>query len=137
MGRWIFRSFFIDASSSGVIRSSLYIDYSDVKVDGIRNSRIEDIEFRNGRIEFRVGYGRINGITRLSLPDSGIYIDLDTRGISSSGRFEGSQVNDFLYELVEEVRRYGDVTVYIDGTATSLAEFNLDFIINVNAYIRE
>ncbi|MDR1706380.1 hypothetical protein [Dysgonomonas sp.] len=123
----------INAAANGVISANLPIDFNNVLVDG-RYNDIDDIRYRGGKIEINTN-DRI-GIITLSVSNSNISVDLDVpRG---GGTYIGSRVDDFLNAVVEVVRRNGYATIYVDGRyADRYARFDLDFYIDIDAYVRE
>lgn len=122
----------ITAAQNGVIVENIPIDFNHIQVNG-GYDRIDDIRFYGGQIEIKTG-DRI-GILRLSISNSNAYLDLDGR--RGGGIFEGSRVDDFLYAVVETVRRDGYATIYVDGDgyADRYARFDLNFFIDIDAYV--
>jgi hypothetical protein len=123
----------INAASNGTIREILPIDFNYVDVDGYYTD-IDDIQYYGGEMEI-VSNDRV-GIIRLSISNSNTYIDLDAR--MGGGSYRGKQVEDFLYAVVETVRRDGYATIYVDGDgyADRYARFDLNLYIDIDAYVR-
>jgi hypothetical protein len=120
----------ITAASNGTIRATLPIDFNWVWVEG-RYNRIDDIKYRIGSIE--IGTNNPIGVIRLSVSNSNAYVDLDAR--RGGGTYRGAQVEDFLNAVVEVVRRNGNATIYVDGRADRLVRFDLNFYIDIDAYV--
>ncbi|MDR1091279.1 MAG: hypothetical protein LBL79_09405, partial [Prevotella sp.] len=95
----------INAAPNGVIEADLPVNFNYVLVKGRYNS-IDDIRYRGGKIEINTN-NRI-GIIRLSVSNSNVYVELDVS--TGGGTYNGPRVKDFLYEVVEVVRRYGQAT---------------------------
>lgn len=123
----------INAAPNGVISANLPIDFNNVLVDG-RYDDIDDIRFRRGSIKIAPG-PYIYGFT-LRLSNSDARLDVDIRN-SLGGTLDGVQTQDFLNAVVEVVRRNGYATIYVDGDADRSARFDLDFYIDIDAYVRE
>ncbi|MFV0536760.1 MAG: hypothetical protein ACK5M3_05220 [Dysgonomonas sp.] len=123
----------INAAANGVISANLPIDFNSVLVDG-RYNDIDDIRFRGGYIKIAPG-PYIYGFT-LRLSNSNARLDVDIRN-SLGGTLDGIQTQDFLDAVVEVVRRNGYATIYVDGEADRYARFDLDFYIDIDAYVRE
>lgn len=121
----------ITAAGNGVVRADLPVDFNWVKVDG-RYDYIDDIRFVGGYIEITPG-GYVDGF-RLRVSDSNAYLDVVVQN-SVGGRLDGRQVQDFLNAVVEVVRRNGNATIYVDGNAGRSVRFDLDFYIDIDAYV--
>ena len=123
----------INTTANGVIAANLPIDFNSVLVDGPYNS-IDDIRFVGGSIKIEPG-PYISGFT-LSLSNSNATLNVDIRS-GLGGTLNNYQTQNFLNEVVEVVRRNGYATIYVDGLAEPYARFDLDFYIDVDAYVRE
>lgn len=121
----------INAAPNGVIQDDLPINFNYVRVDGSYN-RIDDIRFYGGYITVEPK-SYIDRFT-LSISNSDVYLPVIVQN-SVGGKLEGRQVDDFLNAVVEVVRRNGYATIYVDGTAASLARFDLNFFIDIDAYV--
>lgn len=122
----------INAAPNGTITENIPIDFNHVRVNG-GYDRIDDIRFYGGQIEIKTD-NRV-GILRLSISNSNASLDIDGR--RGGGIFEGARVDDFLYAIVETVRRDGYATIYVDGDgyADRYARFDLNFFIDIDAYV--
>jgi len=121
----------ITAAPNGVISENLPIDYNWVSVSG-RYDRIDDIRYYGGYITVEPN-GYIDRFT-LSLSNSDVYLPVIVQN-AVGGRLDGRQVDDFLNAIVEVVRRYGYATIYVDGLANSRVKFDLNFYIDIDAYV--
>ncbi|GAB6009942.1 hypothetical protein [Dysgonomonas reticulitermitis] len=121
----------ITAASNGAIVENIAVNYDFVEVSG-RYDRIDDIRFHGGYIDINTR-DYIRGFD-LRLSNSDAYLSVDVLN-SVGGRLEGRQVNDFLNAVVEVVRRNGYATIYVDGTASNRASFELVFFIDIDAYV--
>jgi hypothetical protein len=121
----------INAAPNGVIKDYLPIDFNYVRVDG-RYNDIDDLRFRGGCIKIAQS-PYIYGFT-LRLSNSNAYLDVEIRN-SLGGTLDDVQTQDFLNAVVEVVRRYGQATIYIEGEADGSARFDLNFYIDIDAYV--
>lgn len=122
----------ITAASNGAIIENIPINFNHIQVNG-GYDRIDDIRFYGGQIV--INSNNYLGIFRLSISNSNAYLDLDGR--RGGGTFEGARVDDFLYAVVETMRRDGYATIYVDGDgyADRYARFDLNFFIDIDAYV--
>ena len=121
--------------NDGRIRYNFNLGYDLVEVYKGRYDRIDDIAYAYGEINIYTKGNYIDRFT-LSLGNSNVTLPVLVRsnrdGVLSSDN--DYQVDDFLNAVVEVIRRNGYATIYIDGNADG--RFELDFYINVDAYVR-
>lgn len=123
----------ITTSPNGVITANLPIGYDWVVVNNGRYDHIDDIRYYGGYITVAPN-GYIYGFD-LKVSNSNIVLPVDIRS-NAGGTLEGTQVDNFLNEVVEVVRRYGYATIYVDGEAAGSVRFDLNFYIDIDAYVR-
>lgn len=129
-GRMDFRST-IYVAGNGIIRSSIITDMNRVETVGSYNT-IDDIRFRSGYIDID-SRRYIEGFT-LRVSNSDAFLNVSVDG-SARIRLEGRQVDDFLNAVVEVVRRNGEAVITVDGSAANNSDFNLNFFIDIDAYV--
>jgi hypothetical protein len=125
----------ITASPNGTIRADLPIGYDWVVANG-RYNRIDDITYYGGRIEIITNGNYIDNLY-LTLSNSNAVLNIAWKDRRSGTIYDDDPyVDDFLYAITEVVRRYGYATIYVNGYSDRSARFELNFMIDINAYVQ-
>jgi hypothetical protein len=122
----------VNAAPNGVIQNDMTINYNYVLVGG-NYSSINDIRYNSGKIE--INTNNYLGVLKLKIANSNVLLKLDTLRDGGRYEYEGNEVDDFLYDIVETIRRDGYATIYVEGYADRYAQFDLNFYINIEAYV--
>ncbi|MDU1891570.1 MAG: hypothetical protein E6767_12860 [Dysgonomonas sp.] len=128
----------ITASPRGIIQDDLTMDYGWVTINGgSKYASPEDIKFVSGYIEI-LPYGSSSYIDGFDLTLSNSNAILRVPYNSNGGwELDSPAAQDFMYAIVEVIRKYGRATVYIDGEANNYAKFDLNFIMDIDVYVRD
>jgi hypothetical protein len=142
-------TFELRATSNNLVRTEFSIDDSTINPNNNSNSGRsrrskrsrrptnnvhaprKDFRFKKGYIEIKTLKGATTGFTTLSLSNSDKEIELDTKALFVGDTYKSKEVDEFLFAMVEVMRKYGNVTVYVDGRATTRAVYNLSFYLDV------
>ena len=108
-------------------------DWISVRGGG-RYTNIDDFRFLGGAIQLKM-YGYIE-YADLSIAGTNYTLPFDING-QLSIYDESQQAQDFLNVLIEQIRRYGYVTLMVDGRGNAGARIDLSIITDLDVYVRD
>lgn len=121
---------------NGNIKTDFTIDNSWVT---LRNSNslfeIRDIRFTRGEIEIKV-YDR-EQINELYLSIDGTNVSLPFPLLQGIVRDNSPEAQNFLSIVVDRVNRFGYARILVDGSYSPRIDFDINFIVDLDVYVRE
>jgi hypothetical protein len=125
-------------SPSGTFSYDVRIDESWLVVRGAgKYPDIRDLRFLDGQLDIYLS-NRGTGLDWLELGIDGTDVGIRYSSISYPGIVDDSRmVRDFLSVMTDQIARYGSVVIYVDGEGSRGANFDINFGMDLDVYVRE